>query len=92
MAKANRTVSKAGRGLHLVLQQGGSTTEWYAKLFNTSRDAQAHVRSCAEAAYATTTPVRLPKTLTAALLASPGAEAELLDVLQAAVQEAVERA
>ena len=89
MAKANRTVNKARSGLHLVLQQGGSTAEWYAKLFNTSRDAKAHVRSCAGASYKTTAPVRLPKALTAALLASPDVEAEFLDILQVAVEEAV---
>jgi len=90
MAKAKRSVGETGPELHLLLQQGGSTAEWYAKLFNTSHDAEEHARSCEGASYATTAPVRLPKALAAALLAAPGAEGEFLEVVQRAVESAVE--
>ena len=90
MGNRRRDPGNKRRELHLLLQQGGSTTEWYAKLFNTGREAEKHARSCEAASYQTTVPVRLPTALTAALLASPDAEAEFLAALETAVQDAVE--
>ncbi len=44
----------------VVVQEGGSTDEFYAHAFSRRRDAAGFRRSCAKAAYRATEPVEVP--------------------------------
>lgn len=44
----------------VVVQEGGSTGEFYAHAFTTRKDAKRFTRSCARAAYRATSPVEVP--------------------------------
>lgn len=46
--------------LLVVVQEGGSTGEFYAHAFGARRDADRFRRSCARAAYRATSPVEVP--------------------------------
>jgi hypothetical protein len=45
---------------HVVVQEGGSTGEFYAHAFTTRKAAAKYRRSCARAAYRATEPVEVP--------------------------------
>lgn len=49
--------------VHLVVQEGGSSTEIYFAQFATADEAQAHRDSCAEAAYRTSPVIPVPRSL-----------------------------
>jgi hypothetical protein len=66
----------------LVVQEGGSSGEFYVHAFNTVKEANANRRSCGKAAYRTSKPIVLPAPLTRVLLDFPGAEAEFYEVLK----------
>ena len=54
------TLRLAKPPLLLVMQQGGSTLEWYSHLFDTQAETDAFVESCAKAAYTTVGPFKVP--------------------------------
>lgn len=76
---------KPPRYMHLVIQEGGSSTEAYPTLFNNATEAQAHCTSCDKASYRTKGPIRLSSALTKALLANPAAETDFVEVIQQAL-------
>lgn len=47
----------------LVIQQGGASGEYYPNLYDTKREAVLFRRACANAAYNTSEPIKLPATL-----------------------------
>lgn len=60
---AARAVINEGAPEYVVVQAGGSSTETYASTFDTERDAAKFRRSSADAAYNTSDPVTVPKSL-----------------------------
>ena len=66
--------------IYVVMQQGGTTCEWYATSYNTLTEARDHKSSCAQAAYHTSEPHKIK------LDASEG---EWLSLLQDLVCECV---
>lgn len=45
---------------YVVIQQGGTSREWYVHSSDTNEDALAHMESCREAAYNVFGPYELP--------------------------------
>ena len=82
-------MSTKARTFYLVMQQGGSTSEWYAHGFNTEEETQGYIESCKEASYTTCGPYEVPAPLARALLASPDAESAFVDLLATLVSDAV---
>ena len=80
MSERKRKV-KSGAELWLVVQEGGSSHEFYPHLFDTEQDATEFCSSCDEAAYRTTPPIRIAPELAKPLLASKVAEREFTDLL-----------
>jgi len=66
----------------LIVQEGGSSGEFYIHAHNTVKQANADRRSCAKGAYRTSEPIYVPEALTRVLDDFPGAEAEFYEVLK----------
>lgn len=45
---------------YLVIQQGGSSSEFYLHAFDTTAEVEHYQRSCARASYETSDPVEVP--------------------------------
>ena len=72
----------AGRkNMWVVMQQGGSTTEWYAASFDTKAIAEDYRKDCADHTYQTSTPHKIK---------SCASHADWLDLIQNIVSECVE--
>lgn len=73
---------KKPKNIYLVMQQGGSSREWYAHGHNTLLDARKDVKGCAKAAYNTVAPIRIPAALTKALCKGSDAETQFYTLLE----------
>ena len=71
----------------LVMQQGGSSREFYAHLFDRLAHAKAYRRSCEEGAYNTSEPLRVPEALARVLRKNPDAESAFVGLLGDAAME-----
>ena len=71
----------------LVMQQGGSSREFYAHLFDRMRDAERYRVGAEEASYETSEPMKVPEALAKMLRKNPSAEAALVDLLGDAAVE-----
>ena len=73
----------------LVIQQGGSSREMYAHLFDRLRQATMFKELCAnEGAYGTSDPIKVPRRLAKAMLADPKLEAAVWDLVDSAADAA----
>ena len=77
MCKTHPTIAP----IYLVLQQGGSSGEWYATTYDTKKAAKAAVASHRRATYTSAGPFKLPAGLT------PVQEAALLNTFERAAAE-----
>lgn len=72
--------------IHLVIQEGGSSSELYVHAHNTLREATKDMNDCdVNGAYRTVGPITLPKDLTKVLMANPNAETEFYEVVEEAL-------
>ena len=65
----------------LVMQQGGSTFEFYAHLFDHMRDAEHYRKGARHATYETSEPIKIPEALARVLRANPTAETAFVELL-----------
>lgn len=61
--KAEVPAKQKEKTVHLVVQQGGASTEMYLHTFGSLREANTYRRSAARASYKTTEPVEIPAAL-----------------------------
>lgn len=78
------------RGLDLnrgfaVIQQGGSSEELYLHISTTEHDAEAFLRSCEDAAYATSGVIEVPRSLMAL---SPHTRSEVYEFIDTLLRSA----
>ncbi len=66
----------ARKTLFLVVQQGGSTGEWYASTYNYREDAVDAIEGHAKATYHSVGPFEIPAELTKAFLHDARAETQ----------------
>jgi hypothetical protein len=74
--------------IFLVIQQGGSSREFYVHAHDTEEDARNHIKSCEEAAYNTAGPIEVPQELTKVLLANEAAERAFYQILEESIRAA----
>lgn len=67
--------------MYLVVQQGGSTGEWYASLYNDVEAANEAIIGHKKATYNAIGPYELSPALTKALLTDGQAESDLIELL-----------
>ena len=72
--------------IFIVVQEGGSSREFYVHAHDTLKESNADRKSCAEASYRTSAPIAVPKVLTRILQDFPGAAVEFYDVLEAVLR------
>jgi endo-1,4-beta-D-glucanase Y len=74
----------------LVMQQGGSTAEWYTHAHNTVAEAKADIKSCSiNGSYKTYGPVTVPPALAKTLQTDKHAEQEFYTLIEEIVCECV---
>ena len=76
--------------LYLVIQQGGSSREFYVHAHGTLSEARKDKKSCEKASYQTTEPIEVPAALTAVLLKDKDAEGDFYSVLESVARSAAE--
>lgn len=65
----------------LVMQQGGSTREWYTTTYNSMKDANKAVKSHEDAGY-TAIALRIPPVLAKALCTANAAESQFIGFVE----------
>lgn len=71
-------------------QQGGSSKEWYLHLYDSQADAEAGIREIKGASYDACGPYKVPEALAAAILNTPGAEAEFVEFVDSLVTDTLD--
>lgn len=68
--------------LFIVVQEGGSSSEYYIHAHDTLNEANKDRKGCAEASYRTSKPIEVPTALAKVLLENDPAESAFLEVLE----------
>jgi hypothetical protein len=80
-------MAKKRKSIWLVIQEGGSTGEWYPGTYNSRKTALMAIGGHAKASYRSIGPIKVPPSLTAALTAKSSytrqdPEFQMLEVIE----------
>jgi len=95
---ARKLVEKAERkpsnksSLYLIVQQGGSTGEWYASTYDGRRDAEKAITAIQNASYDAIGPYEISAELATLLRQHSSAETQLIELLNAVCSDVAQQA